>query len=107
MLLSKMNSTTFSFGVFKRPDGEIFEISARLYECPPDYDYWLTVYDAAHKDWKQTHFSLFMPKKMAPSTHIAQTILKGEGLEQVKTRLLQAVRGSNYSQCLTVQIDGT
>jgi hypothetical protein len=107
MLLSKMNSTTFSLGSFKRPDGEIFEISARLYECQPEYDYWLTVYDAAHKDRKQTHFSLFMPKKIAPSTHIAQTILKGEGLDQVKFSLLQAVRGSNYSKCLTVQISGT
>jgi hypothetical protein len=94
MLLSKMKSTTFSLGVFKRPDGENFEISARLYECPSEYDYWLTIYDAVHKDWKQMHFTLFMPKKIAASAEVAKTIVRGDALEQVKSNLLQAEPGS-------------
>src|ERR1700736_6320369 len=90
MILSKMTSTTFRFGVFKRPDGESFEISARLYECPPEYDYWLTIYDAIHKDWKQIHFTLFMPKRIATSAEAAKAIIRGEGLEQVKSNLHHA-----------------
>jgi hypothetical protein len=90
MLLSKMKSTTLRCGVFKRPDGESFEISARLYECPSEYDYWLTVYDAVHKDWKKMHFTLSTPKQIAASTEVAKTILMGDALEQVKSNLLQA-----------------
>lgn len=93
MLLSKMNSTTLPLGTFKRPDEETFEISARLYECPSEYDYWLTVFDVAHKDWKTLHLTLFIPKSTAPSIDLAKVLVKGDALAQVKSSLLQAGPG--------------
>jgi len=104
MMLSKMTSTTFRFGVFKRPDGESFEISARLYECPSEYKYWLTVYDAVHINWKQMNFTLFTPKKIASSIDAAKTIVKGDALEQVKTNLLQAGPAGIAEHYCTVEV---
>ena len=90
MSLAKMKSSTLHFGTFKRPDGETFEISARLYECPPEYDYWLGIFDVLHKNWKTTHVTSFIPKAGASSVDLAKAFLKGDGLAQVKSKLLHA-----------------
>jgi hypothetical protein len=94
MSLSKMKSSTLHFGTFKRPDEEIFEISARLYECPSEYAYWLGIFDVTHKTWKTMHITLFIPKAAASSIDLAKVILKGEGVEGVKSKLLETGPGS-------------
>jgi hypothetical protein len=93
MSLAKMKSSTLHFGTFKRPDGETFEISARLYECPSEYDYWLAIFDVLHKNWKTMHITSFIPKADASSVEFAKEFLKGDGLAQVKSKLLQAGAG--------------
>jgi hypothetical protein len=90
MSLAKMKALTLHFGTFKRPDGEVFEISARLYECPSEYDYWLAIFDVMHEKWKTLHITSFIPKVDASSIDLAKVFLKGDGLAQVKSKLLQA-----------------
>ena len=93
MSLAKMKSSTLHFGTFKRPDGGTFEISARLYECPSEYDYWLAIFDVVHKNWKTIHITSFIPKAVASSVELAKVLLKGDGLVQVKSKLLEAGPG--------------
>jgi hypothetical protein len=103
--LSKMKFSTLHFGKFKRSDEETVEISARLYECPSEYDYWLAIFDVVHKNRKTLHMTSFIPKTVASSVDAAKGMLKGDALEQVKSKLLEA--GSGGPAILTLEISKT
>lgn len=90
MMLGNVSHRDFSFGTYTRPDKEIFDISVRLFELPVQYDYWMANYDAKHEAWGHIRFTLTLPKKIASTVDLAETVVGGTVLEQVKASLNDA-----------------
>ncbi|MCG7952663.1 MAG: hypothetical protein N0E56_15805 [Candidatus Thiodiazotropha endolucinida] len=87
-------------GTYQRPDGQSFKVTAKLYEMPAEYDYWLTTYDAEHEEWGHMRFMLTVPKKIAATIDLAGAIVSGTALDQVKQSLLSATeQGRDMAPC--------
>lgn len=82
-----MPQSNWMLGRYQRPDGESFDLSVRFYETPADMDYWSAVYDAHHETWKHMAFQLVIPKKVALTPQLAEALVRGASLDQVKAFL--------------------
>ena len=103
MLLRDMKHHDLQLGTFQRPDGERFQIKARLYEMPAEYDYWQVPFDVHHDQWGNMRFVLTIPKKIASSIELAEVFVSGSALEQVKASLATAnEKGRDFSVCFGV-----
>jgi hypothetical protein len=78
---------------FRRPDGQGFDINARLYELPDASDHWTVSYDVHNKEWGHMHFRLEIPKEIAPTSELAELIVEGGAFEQVKAALMRNSSG--------------
>jgi hypothetical protein len=90
MSFCDMLQTAVPLGAFVRPDGERFTLNALIYETPPQYDYRLIVFDAAHETWGHMRLQAILPKRIAASSDTATGFVVGPILEQVKSCLVGA-----------------
>ena len=83
-----------------RSDGEIFTIESTLYETPPSYNYWMGFFAASHQEWGQMGFQALIPKGIAVSAELAEALLKGPILDQVKSELTKVTAGGrDFTLC--------
>lgn len=100
MILGKMPQRTMSHGPYKRSDGEIFTIKSTLHETPPSYNYWMGFFAASHQEWGQMGFQALIPKRIAVSADLAEALLKGSILDQVKSELTKVTAGGrDFTLC--------
>ncbi len=90
MILGKMPQRTRSHGSYVRRDGEKFTIESTLYETPLYYNYWMGIFVANHQEWGRMGFQAIIPKPVAMSAELAETLLNGPILDQVKSELTKA-----------------
>lgn len=102
MQLEQVPQHDISFGTYRRADGQTFELTARLFEMPVEYDYWMASYDGEHDQWGHMRFVLTIPKKVAATLNFAQAIVSGNALEQVKSCLIGATdKGRDLAPCFS------
>lgn len=90
MQLGRVPQHDISFGTYERTDGQMFKLTAQLFELPPEYDYWQATYDAEHAQWGHMRFVLTIPKRIAETLDFARAIVSGTSLEKVKACLNSA-----------------
>jgi hypothetical protein len=102
MLLKDMPHHSQDFGDWKRPDAQVFHISSVLYETPANFDYWTAKYDAHHKNWGYSHFTLIIPKKIATDVELAKVLVAAAPLDQLKASLFNADEsGRQFTVCFS------
>jgi hypothetical protein len=103
MLLSKVHHHDIVLGPYQRADGHRFNLTARLFELPAEYDYWQATYDGEHHQWGHMRFTLTIPKKIAPTLNGARVIVAGTAAEQVKSCLDSATEtGRDLAPCFSL-----
>ncbi len=90
MLLRDMKSRDVPLGSLPHREGGTFEMSAKLYETPAEYDYWIAVFDANHSVWGHMRFQAVIPKRIAESVDMAGMLVTGEIQDQVASSLSEA-----------------
>lgn len=103
MLHGKVPHHDILLGTHERADGQRFELTARLFELPTEYDYWQATYDGKHEQWGHMRFVLTVPKKIAPTLDLARMIVAGSVLEHVKMCLSSATeKGRDLAPCFAL-----
>lgn len=90
MLLSRMNHQTINFGPYRRADGETFEVTAKAYETPTNYDYWRVDFHTIHPEWGTFVFPMVALKKSYKSIEIAKVLAGAAPWDLVKSALDKA-----------------
>ena len=99
MILGQMPQRTKNH-TYKRSDGETFMIQSTLYETPLKYNFWIGHFAATHQKWGQMGFQAIIPKSIATSVQLAEMLLNGSILNQVKSELAQVTaKDRNFAWC--------
>ncbi len=84
----------------RQSGGEKFTIESTLYETPPWYNYWMGLFAANHQEWRQMGFQAIIPKRIAILAELAEVLLKGSILDQVKYELTKVTaEGRDFNLC--------
>ena len=103
MQLGRVPQHDILLGTYRSVDGQQFELTARLFEFPAEYDYWQATYDAEHDHWGHMRFVLTVPKKIASTLDLARAIVAGSALDQVKSCLNNATdKGRDLAPCFAL-----
>ena len=95
-----MPQRTMSYGPYRRGDGETFTIESTLYEMPVEYNYWMGIFATRHQEWGRMGFQAIIPKRIAMSVELAEALLEGPILDQVKAELMKVTAGNrDFTWC--------